>query len=185
MTDDQTINSLVKFALEVHHPAPIPVGDILLRKYHCDHRQKDIILIQIEHYKLMELLDKNSGSEMRFTEDGLKVATSDNPIEAINKLRADRNKPLIDKSININGNMIGSQAGHGSVFGNFESKNSFNEIATQEDNANTKNNKISEQETIGQKIYKWTDHKLISILIGGILGFIATKILYWLGWLNC
>jgi hypothetical protein len=185
MTDDEIINSLVKFSLEVHHPAPIPVGDLLLHEYHCEYRHKDILLIKIQHYKLMELLDKDSGSLMRFTEDGLKVATSDNPVEAINKLRADRNRTLIDQSIKITGDMTNSQLGHGSVFGNLESKKSLIEIAAQEANANTKNNKTSEQETIWQKIYKWTDHKLISILIGGILGFIATKILYWLGWLNC
>ena len=94
MTDNQIINSLVKFALEVHYPYSIPVGDLLLEKYHCDHRRKHILLNQIEHYNLMELIDKESGSEMKFTKDGLIVANSDNPIEAMNKLIED-NKPKI------------------------------------------------------------------------------------------
>ena len=108
MTDDQIINSLVKFALKVHHPAPIPVGDILLRKYDCDHRQKDIILIQIEHYNLMELIDNDSGSLMRFTRDGLTVATSDNPIEAINKLVEDRKPKHSTQILNITGDVVNS-----------------------------------------------------------------------------
>ena len=101
MTDNQIINSLVKFALEIHHPYPIPVGDLLLQKYHCDHRQKDILLNQIEHYNLMELIDNESGSEMRFTKDGLMAASSDNPIAYMEKLEADKNKPHIDNSINV------------------------------------------------------------------------------------
>ena len=112
MTDNQIINSLVKFALEIHHPYPIPVGDLLLQKYHCDHRQKDILLNQIEHYNLMKLIDEESGSEMRFTKDGLMAANSDNPIAYMEKLEADKNKPIIKgKNIIVGDNNSGNNQG--------------------------------------------------------------------------
>ena len=165
MTEDQIINSLVKFALKIHHPYPIPVGDILLQKYHCEYRQKDMILIQIENYNLMKLIDENSGSEMKFTEDGLIVARSDNPIEAMNKLIEDRKIDNSIQTINIEGDI------HYSQIGTRESKL---KLSIQPENIKVAE---TEKQNIAQRFWKsFPDWSKVLIAIGSIAGLVKAII---------
>lgn len=103
MTDNEIINKLVKFSYETHYPYPIPVGDILLKIYQCDHRRKDIILNKVQYYDLLELLNRYSGSEMKFTANGLKVATTDNPVESVKKLQVNYLPNIINNAITVHG----------------------------------------------------------------------------------
>jgi hypothetical protein len=86
-------------------------------------------------------------------------------------------------SINITGNVVGSQIGHESDFGYLESShNSINlepAIAKQQpiETSNIKTNL-----SIWDKIYKWTDHKLFSMIAYGLLYALATAFAGWLGW---
>jgi hypothetical protein len=85
--------------------------------------------------------------------------------------------------ITIGGSVIGSQIGQGSSFGNLESSHSSINLAPTEvqTKAAVQETKISKL-NIGQRIYKWTDHKTISVIIGGILAFLMGYLLRWLGW---
>jgi hypothetical protein len=84
-----------------------------------------------------------------------------------------RHKP--QTQININAPVLGSQIGQDSDFGNLEfNHNSINlepnkqQVHPSDDAATT-----SQKESIFKKIYKWTDHKLISMLIYGLFFIIA------------
>ena len=184
LSDNELIRQSLGFGYKINKMNRIPIFDILKREFNIEEDTRAFIVSKIIHHKIAKYADHDE-NDLIMGMDGIKAIQTDNPIEYMEKIEAEKNKSFIDKSINIHGDMIGSQAGHESDFGKLESKNSLNDIAAQETKQNTENNKKSENETIGQKIYRWTDHKLISILIGGILGFIATKILYWLGWLIC
>jgi len=41
---------------------------------------------------------------------------------------------------------------------------------------------INSKLSIWQKIYKWTDHKLISMIVFAIIGFLISRLFTWLGW---
>ena len=86
-------------------------------------------------------------------------------------------------NINITGNVVGSQIGHESDFGNFESShNSINletPIAKQQP---IETSNINKNLSIWDKIYKWTDHKLFSMIAYGLLYALATSLAVWFGW---
>jgi hypothetical protein len=86
------------------------------------------------------------------------------------------NKP--SSQIIIHGHVTGSQIGHESDFGNLESShNSISRepiIITPEPSQDAKNI-FKNKESIWSKIYKWTDHKLISMLIYGLIGFLLPR----------
>jgi hypothetical protein len=88
-------------------------------------------------------------------------------------------------NITINAPVTGSQIGQSSEFGNLDlSHNSITReptIIAAQPNQDAKNI-FKNKESIWSKIYKWTDHKTISIIIAAILGFLATKLMAWLGW---
>lgn len=92
------------------------------------------------------------------------------------------NKPT--SQIVINGPVTGSQIGHESDFGNLESSHNSIALETPIHKAQPKDDAItiSKKETIWNKIYKWTDHKLISMLIYGLIGFLLSRLITWLGW---
>ena len=126
MTDNEIINKLVKFSYETHYPYPIPVGDILLSIYECDHRRKDIILEKVQHYDLLELLDPNSGSEMKFTANGAKVATTDNPVESIKTLQGDYQSNISTNTITVYGNNYSPIAQNANIPTQLESQTNMN-----------------------------------------------------------
>jgi len=41
---------------------------------------------------------------------------------------------------------------------------------------------INSKLSIWKKIYKWTDHKLISMIVFAIIGFLISRLFTWLGW---
>lgn len=97
-----------------------------------------------------------------------------------------RHKPLSQPNIQIE-KMIGSPFVQGDFLGNFESNHNSKDLVNVEEivkpieEPNTTQKKLS----IFQKIYKWTDHKLISNIIIGILGFLASLLANYLGWIPC
>jgi hypothetical protein len=126
MTDNEIINKLVKFSYDTHYPYPIPVGDILLSIYKCDHRRKDIILEKVQHYDLLELLDPNSGSEMKFTANGVKVATTNNPVESIKTLQGNHQPNITTNTITVHGNNYSSIAQNANIPTQLESQTNMN-----------------------------------------------------------
>lgn len=88
--------------------------------------------------------------------------------------------------LTINAPVTGSQLGLSSDFGDLDFKNAS---ITPDPTINAPQPKKDDQKiqelSIWNKIYKWTDHKLISGIILLILGFYISRIFIWLGWLPC
>jgi hypothetical protein len=87
-------------------------------------------------------------------------------------------------NINITGNVMGSQIGQGFFEpGNFESSHNsitLEPIIAKEQPIDTSN--IKKNLSIWDKIYKWTDHKLFSMIVYSLLSAIMTAFAAWLGW---
>lgn len=92
----------------------------------------------------------------------------------------------IGHSINNYGNMVlGDNPNNVTLGLDFSTQlSNSSSMAVEPDNSNvqpfdtfTSNSKSS----IWTKIYKWTDHKLISMIVFAILGFIISQLLSWLG----
>ncbi|MGR3812409.1 hypothetical protein [Jiulongibacter sp. NS-SX5] len=96
-----------------------------------------------------------------------------------------KNKDII-KSLTINGDISDSQVGLSSRFGNLESSHNSTILEPTINAAQPKKEDQKTQESsILNKIYKWTDHKLISGIILLILGFFISRFFIWLGLLPC
>jgi hypothetical protein len=100
-------------------------------------------------------------------------------------LYENRNKVSIN-SLNVDGDIIGSQLGQG-LGGNMLSKSNSTILdpARHRLQPNDDAKTIVKKETIWNKIYKWTDHKLISIIIFSILTFLMTLLLNYLNIIPC
>ena len=120
------------------------------------------------------------GNTYDLTESGYKCIESGGFIKW--KEVNESNDKFKSSIINVNAPITSSQLGHGSSFGDVESNSTLNEIpapATLNDDINIK------KLTIWNKIYKWTDHKLVSMIVFGILGFIVSYIFQRIGLLPC
>lgn len=86
-------------------------------------------------------------------------------------------------NINITGNVMGSQIGQGFFkSGNFDSShNSINLEPTIAKQQPIETSNIKTTLSIWDKIYKWTDHKLFSMIAYGLLYALATAFAGWLG----
>ena len=92
-------------------------------------------------------------------------------------------------TLNFHAPIMGSVVNQDSSFGDLSGAPTI--LTTNNPAASTAENvpKNADQKTsslnIWQKVYKWTDHKLISIIIGGLLAVAGTYLLKWfLRWLN-
>jgi hypothetical protein len=85
-------------------------------------------------------------------------------------------KPITNNSMTFNGDVIDSIANQGYNLGNLESSHNSIILDRNKNVAVPKNEAQKAELNIWQKIYKWTDHKTISIIIGAILGALATWI---------
>lgn len=150
------------------------------------------IVNKLSMLKLATKLDHEGGNKnyyMRIRNEGIYALENFNSLDEYEKYFTEKNtpKPTALSTLNITGNVVNSQVGQGSDFGNLES--SHNSIALEPAIANaqpietSKMNSNSPLKNIIDKIYKWTDHKLISGIILLIIGFFLSRIIAWLGWL--
>ena len=86
-------------------------------------------------------------------------------------------------NINISGNVIGSQVGNASNFGNLKSNHNQNSLEPIIDNQNPiEPPNVKANLSLWDKFVKFTDHKLFSILILTVLATIAGIIKVKMGW---
>ncbi len=180
LSDNQIIQNSLQFALKIYYPNRIPILDILEHKFNCDDKSQEIIKQQIIYHKIAKYADSKEVA-IFLTIDGVKAIESGDAVAYMEKLKKDKNKPTISKDINIHAPITNSQIGHNSDFGNLESSHNSIILDTSKNVAVPKNEPKKTELSIWEKIYKWTDHKTISIIIGAILGVLATWICKKLG----
>lgn len=119
--------------------------------------------------------------------EGIEYLASLGIIEDKHRIKKETEKP--NHSINNYGNMVMGDSPQGIIQGSDLGNSRFNNNSTileknieAEHPSHEAQNILKNKESIWSKIYKWTDHKTISIIIGAILGFLATKLIAWLGW---
>ena len=134
LDDNELILQSLRFGYKINKMNRIPIFDILKSVFDIDEDRRDIIVATIVHHKIAKYGD-NDENDLLMNIDGIKAIQTDNPIAYMEKLEADKNKPRIDNSINVGGNMTGSQVGHSSEFGDLRNKLIVESIA----DANTKN----------------------------------------------
>lgn len=106
----------------------------------------------------------------------------------IEKRKVEKEKQLKRPNISIGGNAIigDNNANNHLGLGNLESShNSTNLEPTMYAPQPKKADQKTDESNIFNKIYKWTDHKLISGIILLILGFFISRFFIWLGILPC
>ena len=122
------------------------------------------------------------GNTFDLTRDGYK-AIELGGIENLLTFQEKQKQQPLTQNMTINGSVMGSQIGQSSDFGYLESSHSSINlepaIAKQQpiDTSNINNNL-----SIWDKIYKWTDHKLFSMIAYGLLYALATALAGWFGW---
>lgn len=121
LSDNELITQSLRFGYKINNINRIPILDILKDVFNIDENRRDFIVATIVHHKIARYVDSNE-NDLIMKIDGIKAIQTDNPIEYMEKLILDKNKPLIDQSIHIGGHVIGSQVGHESDFGDVSNK---------------------------------------------------------------
>jgi len=164
LTDEQLLTQAITFGLEVHHPYRIPIGDILLHRFGCDDRRKEIIRQQIVDYGIARYADADE-ADLLLNSIQVKAIESGNPIEYMEEWREEQKpKPSIyaDNSI-VGDNNAGNHLSQGRDFLNSLSPT----INTVPQQAQPKQKPDTTNHTF------WDKAKYISVIIGGLAGLAA------------
>ena len=142
----------------------IPIFDILKSVFDIDEDRRHFIVSTIVHYKIAKYGD-NDENDLLINIDGIKAIQTDNPIAYMEKLEADKNKPFIDQSIKIIGDVSKSQVG---------THDSRLKLSIEPENR-----KVAEtdKQNIAQKLWKsFPDWSKVVIALGSIAGLVKAII---------
>jgi hypothetical protein len=167
LSDTELIAQSLKFGYKINKLNRIPILDILKTVFDIGRDRRYLIVKTIIHHKIAKYGDDYE-NDLIMEFDGIKAIQTDNPIAYMEKLETDKNKPFIDKSITITGDVTQSQVG---------TRESKLRISIQPENI-----KVAETERQTTKVSFWKSFpnwSKVVIAVGAVAGLIKA-IIEWL-----
>ena len=158
--------------------------------YDYDKKMAALVLDKMLEYDLVKLAN-HGFDRVVLRPNGIKAYKSGGwkkYLNDVDQLKAEKERLARQPKINVGGNAIIGDNNSNNHLGLGDLESSHNSTIL-EPTINAAQPKKEDQKTqessILNKIYKWTDHKLISGIILLILGFFISRFFIWLGLLSC
>ena len=111
LNDNELILQALRFGYRIHKMNRIPIFDILKSVFDIDEDRRHFIVSTIVHYKIAKYGD-NDENDLLINIDGIKAIQTDNPIAYMEKIEANKNKPIIKgKNVIVGDNNSGNNQG--------------------------------------------------------------------------
>ncbi len=131
LSDNELIRQSLGFGYKINKMNRIPIFDILKREFNIEEDTRDFIVSKIIHHKIAKYADHDE-NDLIMGMDGIKAIQTDNPIAYMEKLEAQKNKPIIKgKNVIVGDNNSGNNQGRDfAVFPQSQPETSPNQNAT-------------------------------------------------------